>query len=323
MQVTRWQRYGNDRLYVKDSDGAKIGWWNLADDTGHPEAPGKEPFLVEAVMDWRTSARSVAARGPAAPEPTPSRTAEPRGPDFLPPMTLNASITTGDLVPTAAPTVVDFPPPQGPPVVADLFFNQPGQQLIGKVEAARLAGERPTLWRRFWLGKFAYSTWERGMIGEQLVSQELAKLVAKDPRWWYLNSIPISEEADIDTFVVGPGGVFTINAKYHRGARIWVGGDTMMINGTRQPYVRNSRHEARKSARLLSKATGEPVTVHGLVVPVAAKTFSVREQPADVHVVNRVGLVRYLRSLPESIDPAKVQRLFNVARLSSTWMPSA
>jgi hypothetical protein len=141
--------------------------------------------------------------------------------------------------------------------------------------------------------------------------------------WCYLNSIPVGEEVDIDTFVIGPGGIFSINAKYHRGARIWVGGDTIMVNGTRQPYVRNSRHEARKASRLLSRAIGEPATVHGLVVPVAANTFTVREQPNDVHVINRVRLIRHLRSLPETIDLAMVQRVFNVARLSSTWMPSA
>ena len=141
--------------------------------------------------------------------------------------------------------------------------------------------------------------------------------------WCYLNSIPVGEEVDIDTFVIGPGGIFSINAKYHRGARIWVGGDTIMVNGTRQPYVRNSRHEARKASRLLSRAIGEPATVHGLVVPVSANTFTVREQPNDVHVINRVRLIRHLRSLPETIDLAMVQRVFNVARLSSTWMPSS
>ena len=57
-----------------------------------------------------------------------------------------------DHSPTAASTSVDLPPPLDPPVVTDLLFNRPGVQLADKVEAARLAGERPTVWRRFWLG---------------------------------------------------------------------------------------------------------------------------------------------------------------------------
>jgi hypothetical protein len=322
VQVNRWQRYGNDRLYVEDSDGVRIGWWNLADGSGHPGSPEREPLLVEAVREWlgggQPSASQVVVAG-AVVQPAIGSA----GPDFLPPPAPNGLIAFSAHPPTEASTSVDFPPPQGPPVVTDLFYNRPGEQLAGKVEAARLAGERPTLWRRFWLGKNAYSTWERGMIGEQLVAQELDKLVGKDPRWHYLNSIPVGDNVDIDTFVIGPGGIFSINAKYHRGARIWVGGDTIMVNGTRQPYVRNSRHEARRASRLLSRAIGEPVTVQGLVVPVAANTFTVREQPKDVYVINRVRLARRLRSLPDTLNLSTVQRVFDAARLSSTWMPSS
>jgi hypothetical protein len=320
VQVKRWRRYGCDRLYVTDSHGRRIGWWDLGDDSGHPDDPGNEGLLVEAVRVWRTSAESSPARQAAAVGPATSRTVESMQAAPLPPMTLNAPITPNDLNPPPAATTNEYPPPDQAPPVVDLFFNQPGQQLIGKVEAARLAGERPTLWRRFWLGKHAYSTWERGMIGEQLVAMELAKLVGKDSRWWYLTSIPVGVEVDIDALVVGPGGVFTINAKYHRGSSVWVGGDTMMINGARQPYVRNSRHEARKAAKLLSRATGEHVPVRGIVVPVAARSFTVREQPSDVHVINRARLIRYLRSLPEAFDPAAVQRVFDAARISTTWM---
>jgi hypothetical protein len=323
VQVKRWRRYGCDRLYVTDSQGQKVGWWDLADESGHPEEPENVPLLVQAVMGWRTSAGLPAATGTEVGDQAPSRMGEPKRTDPFAPMTLNDSIKPGDLIPLSATTTERCPPPPDAPPIVDLFFNQPGQQLIGKVEAARLAGERPTLWRRFWLGKHAYSTREWGLIGEQLVAMELAKLVGKDSRWWYLTSIPVGVDVDIDAFVVGPGGVFTINAKYHRGSNVWVGGDTTMINGARQPYVRNSRHEARKAAKLLSRATGEHVPVRGIVVPVAAASFTVREQPSDVHVINRARLVRYLRSLPEAFDPDTVQRVFNAARVSTTWMPPA
>lgn len=119
--------------------------------------------------------------------------------------------------------------------------------------------------------------------------------------------------------VVGPGGVFTINAKYHRGAKIWVGGDTLMVNGSRQPYVRNSRHEARRASRLLSLATGTPVSVQGIVVPVDANAFTVRDQPADVHVINRARLNQYLRSRPHVLGPELIARVFEAACLSTTW----
>ena len=102
-----------------------------------------------------------------------------------------------------------------------------------------------------------------------------------------------------------------------------MGGDTLMVNGTRQPYVRNSRHEARKASRLLTRATGETVNVQGIVVPVDATAFTVKNQPADVHVINRSRLNDYLRSRPEILGPDLVAHVFHAARLSSTWLPSS
>lgn len=311
---------------MKDADGRDLGWWDLMADAAHPTTPEAEATLREAVTAWQAGITDVpVAAAPAAPAPTttPEPDALPRGPDFRPP-----DLPPGIVNPLAAPVVpdaqpvVEFPPPQGPPVV-DLAWNRPGEQLADKVAAAREAGERPTLWRRFWLGKNAYSTWERGAIGERLVAEELATLVGRDARWGFLNSIPVSDESDIDLFVVGPGGVFTINAKYHRGARIWVGGDTLMVNGVREPYVRNSRHEARKASRLLTRATGQPVSVEGMVVPVNANALTVRTLPEDVHIINRAGLVGYLRGLPEVLGVAAIARIYDAARLSTTWRPTA
>lgn len=202
----------------------------------------------------------------------------------------------------------------------DLLSNSPGQQLAGEIAAAHAAGKRPTLLRRFFLGKNAYSTWERGAIGERLVADELAKLVHKDPRWGFIHSIPVGAKgSDIDHLVIGPGGVFSINTKYHKGCNIWVGGETIMVNGARQPYVRNSRHEANRVSRLLSSASGLDVLATGLVVPVAATGFTVKKQPDDIRVVNRGRLVRFLRQTPDVLAPATVATLFEYARLSSTW----
>lgn len=328
MGVARWRRYGKDRLYVKDDDDHQIGWWDLQDNTAHPTTPESEALLLEAVTAWQTAAadpHDAPKPEPEAPGPLPPSepVSYPRGPDFLPPERRpEAPEPVAASIVMQTPPELIFAPPEGPPVVADLAYNRPGEQLADKVSAAREAGERPTLWRRFWLGKNAYSTWERGAIGERLVAEQLAGLVQRDPRWCFINSIPIGNEVDIDVFVVGPGGAFTINAKYHRGARIWVGGDTLMVNGTRQPYVRNSRHEARKASRILSRAIGQPISVQGIVVPVDAGSFTVKAQPADVHVVNRVRLTDYLRSRPQILGPDLIVRLYEAARLSSSWLPT-
>jgi hypothetical protein len=88
--------------------------------------------------------------------------------------------------------------------------------------------------------------WRIGADGERKVADRLARL---PQAWTVLHALPVGARgADIDHLVIGPGGVFTINTKHHPDARIWVGGDTFLVNGKRYPYVRNARHEA---ARLL------------------------------------------------------------------------
>jgi len=40
-------------------------------------------------------------------------------------------------------------------------------------------------------------------------------------------------------------------------------------------------------------------------------------------VINRGRLTAYLRSCPEILHPAVVEQVYNAARLSSTWRPTA
>lgn len=130
MGVTRWRRYGKDRLYVKDADGHDLGWWDLVANTGHPATPEIEALLLEVVTTWQTTiADSPIAAEPPVPVSTPVPGPEVlhRGPDFL---ALEVRPALHDWVdaPVVAedPVVEAFAPPQGPPVVVDLVFNRPG-----------------------------------------------------------------------------------------------------------------------------------------------------------------------------------------------------
>jgi hypothetical protein len=311
--VTRWTRYGKDRLYVHGDDGSDLGWWDLQQNEAHPATPGALADLSTAVTQWQLdrATTSVAASRPAAATDNTNPTA---------PGAESARVAqgSGSASPSTATTSTH---PVLPPVV-DLAYNAPGAQLRGPVEAARAAGQKPTLLRRIFLGKHAYSTWERGLIGEQLVEAELRKLVQTDPWWGFINSIPVGENgADTDRLVVGLAGVFTINTKYHRGCSVWVAGNTYMVNGQRQPFIHNSRHEAHQATKLLSKVCGFDIRVHGLVVPTQARSFTVREQPAGVHVVNRARLASYLGCLPQTIQPGQREQILAAARLASTWRP--
>ena len=60
-----------------------------------------------------------------------------------------------------------------------------------------------------------------------------------------------------------------------------MGGDTFIVNGSRQTYVRNARHEAARAAKLLSEACGHPVHVEGLIVVVNATEVDIKTPNKD------------------------------------------
>lgn len=285
--VKRWRRYGYDRLYVERPDGAKVGYWDLAADTAHPSAPGDGPLLLRAVADWKAGHETAATAGP---EPDGEAAAEP-----------------------AAGPAVPLP-------WIDLATTPPGAAAREQAEAARAAAPIKTVLARVLGVHTDERAWRLGAVGEEQVAAQLAKVARDDGRWRFLHAIPVGRRgSDIDHLVIGPGGVFTVNTKHHPGASIWVGGETLLVNGTRQPYIRNARHEAERAGRLLSEACGHPVHVGGLVVPVNTDEVVVKSQPAGVAVVPRRRLAGWLLRHGEIHPPATVDAIFAMARRSTTW----
>ena len=138
--------------------------------------------------------------------------------------------------------------------------------------------------------------------------------------WLVLHSIPVGNNgSDIDHLVIGRAGVFSINTKHHKNASIWIASNVFMVNGQRQPYLRNSRHEAARASRLLSAACAMPVKVRGVIVVVNADSFKIKERPVDVEVLYRKELFQWLREQSWVLDRAAVERIFAAARRSSTW----
>ncbi|MFC4753609.1 nuclease-related domain-containing protein [Dietzia aurantiaca] len=162
--------------------------------------------------------------------------------------------------------------------------------------------------------------WRIGADGEEAVAEQLARAGAD---WRVLHAVRVGDRgADIDHIVIGPGGVFTVNTKHHPKAAVWVGGDTVMINGRRVPYVRNSRYEATRASRMLAERVGFPVPVTGLIALVGARRgFTIRAQPTDcaVVVVPSRGVGRYLRSRPQRMGLREIDAIHEVARCSDTW----
>jgi hypothetical protein len=118
--------------------------------------------------------------------------------------------------------------------------------------------------------------------------------------------------------LIGPGGVFCVNTKCHRQARIWVGDDSVKIGGQSYPYVRKSRAEARRATRALSRACDFSVDVQPVLVFVEAAKVTVVPSLHDVRVVTDRE-VRSLGRLKGALAPTEVDAIYGAARNARTW----
>ncbi|WP_309630975.1 nuclease-related domain-containing protein [Nocardioides zeae] len=218
-------------------------------------------------------------------------------------------------------TAPPAPGTEPPPTWQDLSENRAGAAARERALAERAAqGTFKHLLARLVGARTEERAWRIGADGEEAVAAQLAAL---GDGWRVLHAVRVGDRgADIDHVVIGPPGVFTVNAKHHPGAALWVGGDVVMVNGQRMPYVRNSRHEARRAGRLLTEQVGFPVTATGIVAVMGAqKSFTIRSQPEDgaVVVVMRRRITRHLLAQPVRLSPREIEAIYDVARRSTTW----
>ncbi len=305
--LNRWRRFGKDRLYVESSEGLKVGFWDLLTDTGHPASPEDEPALTAAITSWKSQMSQPEATAPAQ-GTQPDDPGRAPGPERQP------------LVPVPTLSVHDTVPEEMVRPWVDLATNKPGKEARERAQSARDAAPVRTVLARVLGVHTDERAWRIGADGEEKVAAQLAKVAKKNPRWRFLHAIPVGDRgSDIDHLIIGPGGVFTVNAKHHPGAKIWVGGNTLMVNGIRQPYVRNSRHEAQRAAKLLTATCGFPVLVEGLIVTVNAREFEVKSQPQGLHVTWRNNLAKWLLRHGDIHSDQTIEAIYEAARRSTTW----
>jgi hypothetical protein len=205
----------------------------------------------------------------------------------------------------------------------DLALSPAGAASRTEAVALRDAAPVRTFLARVVRAKTDERNWRIGAKTEVAVARRLTRL---GPQWRFLHAVPVGEDgSDIDHLVIGPGGVFTINTKHHPDASVWVRGDTFKVNGQHQHYVRNSRFEARRAARLLSAKALIEVDVRAVIAVMGARRgFKIREQPRDgiVTVLTRKEIESHLRSLPHVLEAPSIERIYDVARHLATWHPS-
>lgn len=308
LRVEEWKRDGHHCLYVKTEAGEDVGWVDLKSSRFGIH---REDLRSEFESTLREHGVRYMSDGDRAPLPGDRRvcrpvvTADPMG------------LHQWDQQTADSPASVDQPERPW----TDLALNKPGQGIRSLARSHRNAAPLRTTVARLFNVHTDERAYRIGADGEEATGEELAHLPAG---WRALHSVPVgSHGADIDHVVIGPGGVFTINTKQHPNSSVWVAGDIFLVNGVRQPYVRNARFEARRTERLLSDRAGFSVPTAGVIaVDGAIKGFKVNQQSqcGSVHVVPRAGLTRWLTERPARLDAGGIECIYAFARRSTTWM---
>lgn len=159
--------------------------------------------------------------------------------------------------------------------------------------------------------------WYLGALGELEVARILDQL---GPGWFAFHSVPIgSAGSDVDHIVVGQGGVFTINSKFHEGGNIWVSSRRLLVNGQRTDHLRNAEFEARRVAKSLTQAARMLVDVTPVIAIVAARRVTIRERPERVVVLAAPRLARWMQTRTAVLSADDITELSRVAAMPSTW----
>lgn len=217
--------------------------------------------------------------------------------------------------------------------MSELGHHEPWAIRLAGDEATRKAGENLRQWAgddRSALRRFIDRVREiddadpklAGLIGEELVGKELAKLGAP---WTVIHGVRVGQKADVDHLVLGPGGVFCLNTKrIDFDAHVHVTQRRLRVNGYSRDYYPKAVKESSRVEVRLQAATGWEIPVQPVLVlcGVNKANVAVREQPSDVAVVFRRDIVRWLRSKPATLAPDQLAQIVRKARHPSTWDPS-
>lgn len=159
--------------------------------------------------------------------------------------------------------------------------------------------------------------WYIGALGELEVGR---RLTALNETWLALHAVPVGDgTSDIDHIVIGPGGVFTINTKFHEGKDVWVGSKRILVGGQKTDHLRNAKFEASRASKQLSAATGGPVEVTPILAFVGARRITIRDRPSDVVILRERELAWWFRKRKPIVAPERLAHIVAAATNASTW----
>lgn len=155
---------------------------------------------------------------------------------------------------------------------------------------------------------------------EMIIGRQLDTFVEGHQGWHVLHSIHLlSMEVDLDAVVIGPAGLFVVQAAYAHDARVWAGGDTFVVGGRRRSTIVDARAYALCARALVELRLGYHVPGRAIVVPVGASHVDVALMSDGVAVVEPDALTRWLSLLATPWTSDVADSAYDVARRSSTW----
>ncbi|MFD9521100.1 nuclease-related domain-containing protein [Streptomyces sp. NPDC059979] len=163
-----------------------------------------------------------------------------------------------------------------------------------------------------------WDSWYAGLEGERRVGRELERLSPLG--WRVLHGIEKGNGGDIDHVLIGPGGVFSINTKNHRGASVWVGDSMAKINGGKpRPYAAASQAEADFVRKVLGRYCAFDVPVEPVLVFVGISSLDRAATQYAVRVYQERE-VSALGPLAGKLTPEQVEHVYGVARHRRVWL---
>ena len=136
-----------------------------------------------------------------------------------------------------------------------------------------------------------------------------------------LHAVPASQDGvAVDHLVIGPGGVFAVQAVDAAGQDVWVSSRTIIAGGHRLSALRQTELAMGVVERRLSDASGVEVRATGVLVVVAAESLTLKEQPRDVVVLDAGDLARWVQSQPRELSDDVVATISAAAAGADTWV---
>lgn len=200
-------------------------------------------------------------------------------------------------------------------IEGSLSAHKAGQSARAQAKALRLPLSRRILCRLRG-ARIESDAWSRGADGEVRVGSELEKLPRE--QWFVFHDVILgTSNSNVDHLIIGPPGVFCVNAKNLSGS-VWVAERALLHNGFKTDYLPKSTAEARRVKRCLDAAMQTDIHVQPMLV-ILCDHFTMKAPPSDVLVCALRTLRSSLLALPPHLDRRDAFAIASRADRPSTW----